>query len=64
MSNYTIDADVADSICLTVLKDHHDYLQGELERHENGEYLHEEDAKKYKKLVKKMAYLIDNYFGV
>lgn len=63
MKTYEIDCDVADSICLAVLKDHRDYLQSELDNYESGGYLHEDDVKKNKKLVKKMTYLIDNYFG-
>jgi hypothetical protein len=64
MSNgYTIECETADQICLAVLKDHRDYLQKELNNYENGGYLHEEDVKKNKKLVKRMTYLIDNYFG-
>jgi hypothetical protein len=61
---YTIDCEAADLICLAVLKDHRDYLQSELKSHlETGSYMHPEDLVKNKKLVKKMTYLIDNYFG-
>ena len=60
---YRIDCETADRICLTVLKDHRDYLQKELNNYEQGGYLHPEDVVKNKKLVKKMTYLIDNYFG-
>lgn len=60
---YKIDCETADRICLTVLKDHRDYLQKELNNYEQGGYLHPEDVVKNKKLVKKMTYLIDNYFG-
>ncbi len=60
---YRIDCEAADSICLTVLKDHRDYLQKELDEYAQGKWLHEEDVKKNKKLVKKITYLIDNYFG-
>lgn len=60
---YTIECETADQICLAVLKDHRDYLQSELDAYDRGEYLHEEDVKKNRKLVKKITYLIDNYFG-
>jgi hypothetical protein len=63
MKEYKIDCDVADSICLAVLKDHRDYLQSELDAHKEGAWLHPDDVVKNEKLVKKMTYLIENYFG-
>lgn len=62
MTEYKIDCTVADGICLAVLKDHRDHLQGELDAHKEGAYLHPVDVVKNKKLVKKMTYLIENYF--
>jgi hypothetical protein len=60
---YIIDCESADRICLAVLKDHRDMLQKDLDEYLLGAYLHPDDVKKHKKLVKRMTYLIDNYFG-
>jgi len=60
---YRIDCETADRICIAVLKDHRDFLQEKLNDYERGGYLHPEDVLKNRKLIKRITYLIDNYFG-
>lgn len=62
---YTIDVETADKITIDVLKDHRDHLQAELDNHlSRGTWMHEDDVKMNKKLVKKMTFLLTRYFGV
>jgi hypothetical protein len=61
---YVIDCEVADGIAVSVLKDHLMYLKKDMKDHlENGSYLHPDDKKLNKKLIKKLTFILTRYFG-
>jgi hypothetical protein len=62
---YYLDVEVADQIAIAVMKDHRDMLAKELESHEEeGTWMHPDDVKLNKKLVKKLTFILTRYFGI
>lgn len=66
-NHLSIPYEVADAITLANLIDARNYLLTELENHQEGivygAFLHKEDVRKNKKLVKYMTKLIEYYGG-
>ena len=58
----TIDDETADRITLCVLKEHKQMTENQLKAYEDGGWMHEDDVKYYKKLVKSLGRVI-RYFG-
>jgi hypothetical protein len=64
MDGVKIPFEVADAIVSASLKDHLEFMQKELERHAQGEYVHPIDLNKYKaELIPAFKLLIDYYGG-
>lgn len=58
----TLDDEVADSIALASLKEHKQILENQLIEYEQGnKWLHQDDVRYYKKLVKSMKRVIEYY---
>ena len=61
---YVIDCEVADDITIAVLKDHLGYLKKDMKSHvEEGTWMHPDDVKLNKKLIKKLTFILTKYFG-
>ena len=65
MTGITLDYETADRITLLSLKDHLEYLEGEIKDHEeNGHYMHPEDYHSSKvNLIPALKVLVDYYGG-
>lgn len=62
-NSYEIDAEVADRICLGVLKEHREFLIKTLGAYtDDGKWLHPDDVVRHGSLIKQLDGVID-YFG-
>lgn len=64
IDDITLSGDIADEITRLTLKQHCDMLENHLNDVESGNaYIHPDDLKLNKKIIKYSKYLLENYYG-